>query len=91
MPDKPQTSCKFKGWTRCKLTTLRSTLPPTFQQFSIQNPGSALTPQPVDPPCTRPPSPPFERPPCGSTLMPVTINYDLQAIADARHSLGSAC
>jgi hypothetical protein len=48
--DKPQTSCESRAGTRCKLTTLRSTLPP---QFSIQNPGSAFTPHPVDPSSTR--------------------------------------
>jgi hypothetical protein len=59
-----------------------------FPQFSIQNPGSVLTPQPIDPPL------PVPLRPVESPVVPHYAchdHYDLQAIEDARHSLGSPC
>ena len=89
--DKPHTSCKSRAGTRCKLTTfLRSTLPPTSHNSPFRILVLHLRRILPTPPLPVPFAP-IREPPCSSTLMPVTISYDLHAIADARHSLGSAC
>jgi hypothetical protein len=85
MPTRQQTSCKLR-LERAASRPLCA--PPTFPQFSIQNPSSA-TPQPIDPPLPGPFAP-IREPPVAPHYA-CHDHYDLHAIEDARHSLGSPC